>query len=102
MTDLWRYLARGDPYFAHKVIAVVLLVIFVRRFRKPWLATVLLTALLIGLELAVHRPPVRMLLHGLIYLVISGAIFWTVDRMPHPVLVGAIAAGGIMALTWFI
>jgi len=74
--------------------SVVLLAVVVARWRRPWLATVALTAFLIYRDYDAGRTPVSLLLHILIYVCVGGALFWAVDRSTHLVLtVGLIVAG---------
>ena len=84
---------------ALKVGAVLLLTFFVRRYHKPWPATALLTILLLVLDYRAHRGPVYLMLHGLIYLAVGGALFWAIDRSSHLVItIGLALAGGAVLL----
>jgi hypothetical protein len=76
------------------------LTIYVRRYHKPWLATVLLTALLLYLDYDARRTAVYLLLHGLIYLALGGALFWAIDRSIHLVVTMALVLAGAAVLLY--
>lgn len=81
-----------------KVGALLLLAIYVRYAHRPWLATVALTALLVYLDYDAHHPAVYLLLHGLIYLAVGGALFWAIDRSTHTALTLGLLASGIVVV----
>lgn len=67
---------------------------YVRTWHRPWPAALLLTALLTFIERQANRLTVHLLLHGLIFLALSGFLFWAIDRSPNLILTLALAAAG--------
>ena len=67
------------------------------RFGKPWLAALVLTALLVALETLAEKPPVYLVLRGIVFLAMSAAIFWAIQRSRNLLLsmALALAAAGI-------
>jgi hypothetical protein len=87
-------LPRGTDLVALKGAAILALTLYVRRWHKPWPATVGLTALLTWLDSSPSRTTVSLLLQVLIYVALSGVLFWAIDRSPNLVLTSAFALAG--------
>jgi hypothetical protein len=85
-----------------KTAAVLLLSIIVSRIGKPWLATLLLTALLVTLDVRDHLGLVLVLIRALIFFVLSGAIFWLVERFESLLMALAIGLAAAAALVFFL
>jgi hypothetical protein len=81
--------------------AILALTFFVRRFHRPWPATVVLTSLLLYFDVRTGRTPVHLLLHFLIYLAVTGALFWAIDRTTHLILTLALMVTGIGVVLYF-
>jgi hypothetical protein len=88
--------------FLVKAGAVLALAIFVRYSHKPWPATVSLTVVLLYFDYTAHRTPVYLLLHGLIYLAVGGALFWALDRSSHLVVTTGLALSGIAVVLYLL
>lgn len=88
-----------NPPTVVKAAAVVVLALFVRYAHRPWPATIVLTLLLLYLDYAAHRTPVYLMLHGLIYLAVGGALFWALDRSTHLVVtIGLVLSGAAVVI----
>lgn len=83
-----------------KIIATGILALIVAKFGKPWLATVVLTAILVWLDIAAHLTLVPILVRALIFLVFAGAVFWLIERVENLLLTIAIAAAAIAVLIY--
>jgi hypothetical protein len=81
---------------------VLLLSIIVSRVGKPWLATLGLTALLVVLDVRDHLGLVLILVRALIFLVLSGAIFWLVERFESLLMAITIGIAAAAALFFFL
>jgi hypothetical protein len=86
---------RGTDLVALKGAAILALTLSVRRWHKPWPATVVLAALLTWLDSGAGRTVVSRLLQGLIYLALAGVLFWAIDRSPNLLLTLALALAGV-------
>jgi hypothetical protein len=77
--------------------ATLILAYAVWRFGKPWTAALVLTAVLLALEIIAGRAPVHLLLRGIVFLVLSAAIFWAIQRSRNLLfsMALALAAAGI-------
>jgi hypothetical protein len=73
--------------------ATLTLALLVWRFGKPWLAALLLTAVLITLETMAGRTAVYLVLRGIVLLVLSASIFWTIQRSRNLLFTLALAIG---------
>ena len=82
--------------------SVVLLAVVVARWRRPWLATVALTAFLVYRDHEAGQPPVAQLLHILIYVCVGGALFWAIDRSTHLVLTIALVLAGACVVQYLL
>ncbi len=83
-------------------VAVLLLGLLVRRYHRPWPATVVLTGLLVFLEVRALRPPAGVLLHIIVYGALAGGLFWAVDRSPSPLITGGLLAAGAAVLAYLV
>jgi CHASE2 domain-containing sensor protein len=81
-------------------VLVLLLTLLVRRFHRPWPATVILAGFLVYRDVAADHTAVQVLLHLLIYAVLAGACFWAVDRAPNLGYALGIAAAGFYVLSF--
>ncbi|MEO8294833.1 MAG: hypothetical protein ABI613_04890 [Gemmatimonadota bacterium] len=75
---------------AIKTGVVLLLSLLVSRFGKPWLAAVLLSAVLVAFDIRDHVGFVPVLVRALIFLVLAGSIFWLIERAESLVLAAII------------
>ena len=92
-------LPQFSPPTVVKAGAVLVLALFVRYAHKPWPATLILTLLLLYFDYAAKRTPVYLLLHGLIYLAVGGALFWALDRSTHLVItIGLVLSGAAVVI----
>lgn len=85
-----------------KILTMLLLAGFVFRFRKPWLATVALTTVLVAIDIQAQLPPHILALRGMIVLVLGGAAFWLIDVVQSMVMALAVAAAGAAALVYLL
>lgn len=83
-----------------KIIAVLVLAAFVAKVGRPWLATLVLTSILVWLDVSSHMRAVPIMVRALIFLVFSGAVFWLIERVENLLLAAAIAAAAIAALIY--
>ena len=100
MPGIWDHLAErlGTREGQMGAGATIGLAILVWRFGKPWLAALVLTAVLIALETKAGRDPVSLTLHGIVFFVLAAAIFWAIRRSGNFLLslVFGVAAAGIL------
>ena len=99
MPGVWRHLAERLASREGQIGAgaTLILALLVWRVGKPWLAALALTAVFLTLEILAGGTAVNMVLRGIVLLVLSAAIFWTIERSRNLLfsLALALAAAGI-------
>jgi hypothetical protein len=91
--DILRALATREGQI--KVIAILGLAFYVRMKGRPWPAAALLTLVVLVMEALAGGGPVFLVLRGLIVLLLSSALFWSLDRAHKTGLFIALTVAGI-------
>ena len=84
------------------VTATLGLALIVWRFGKPWFAAVLLTGILVTLEAVAGRSAVYLLLRGLVFLVLSAAVFWAIERSRNLLFSLGLAVAAVSILLFLV
>ena len=82
--------------------ATLLLAFYVRHKRKPWPAAVLLAAVLTVLEAGAGHGAVHLLLHAMIFLILSSALFWALDRARNLLFFLALSLAGVAVFLFLV
>ena len=82
MPDVWNTITERLGTGEGKIGAgaTIGLALLVWRLGKSWLPALALTAVLIALEARAGTAPVTLVLHGIVFLILSGAVFWAIRR----------------------
>jgi hypothetical protein len=82
MPGIWDHLAERLSTSEGQIGAgaTLVLAVLVWRFGRPWFAALVLTALLITMEAKRGIPPVSLVLHGIVFLVLAATIYWVIRR----------------------